>query len=75
MNSKHLEKTRQLMKKNYYHNHGKEKSLLKYYVQRYCDDSHVHHIAKDDEIPFTDKINLIKVHLLEQRMKTIKMSD
>lgn len=72
MNTEYNNKMREIMKKDYYENKGREKSLLKYYKKKYAGDPVALGIATDKTMPVEDRLDEMKKYHLEKQLDKLK---
>ena len=67
----HNLKCRELMKRNYYEDHGREKSCLKYYKKKYIDNDTVMSIINNKELDLIEKLKQVKLFHLNQKISQL----
>jgi len=68
IDTKHNEKSRRLMKVNYYQKNGKVKSSLKYYKRKFFNNQDAMKILNDETLTADDMLYKIKVFNIEHNL-------
>ncbi len=64
----HHKLTRQIMKRNYYENGGRVKSLLKYYTRKFKEDEEAQSILNNTRLTFDERLKEIKLYNFTKNM-------
>jgi len=62
---------RKRMKRNYYENGGRVKSLLKYYGRKFKDDEHAQSILKNPDLALDETLKEIKLYNISKKMNQL----
>jgi len=65
-------KARATMKKNYYENGGRIKSILKYYKNKFSGDEGANAILVNDELSLEEKLQKMKIHNFRKKLESVE---